>query len=819
MSYSWKKRKRRRLRALALLILTPLLVLSVAFGARRAQVAEEIASVREAAMRAQEREQAREALELWTRYLRRRPHDVEAQYAYARTRRAVESPRGEHYAAAIDALRRALEIQPDHDPSQRLLLTLLYESGKLEAAVDGADAWLARHPNDASVLRLRADALDALGRSGEALQTYFRLAEAAPTDLEARGRLMLAMRESGAREAELLAQARTFPRDASELETRFASAFLAGLARRLADRPDAAKADFRRAAELSSRDPERIRLLVSQLDGLLMFDASRFALRRGMEAGHEQLRKPLVRRLWWSGRVDAVREATEGARDADLLAYRWLATQPRRELSDRTPAQNRGPVDPRRAGATGRHTLTEAPPETSTRSASADGGERLERAEAVRARVAAADPRTDSGAKAKAKADAEMEASRTLARLRTATPSSRAEAWLAVFESPPASPQRVRALDAALARIPHEPVLHAMLARTWRRLGEVDLALNACREAAVHAPVWARPYREAAEAAIALERFSFAEQLARAAVQRDRADPANRHALAHALLRKPGESAPSRQAARRLLDTLALNARSLPAHLAWLQDRPGEAREAIERYLDQPPPQREKSVLLAFAWLSHEKALPQALTQECLDAARRQFGATPSWAFIAARVRDDPAEGLKLMERIVRQLAEDDDRRWKQAAARYLAEVDDPRAESVWIRLADRYPADLEIQRRALWQLLDSAQALDEAHIDAAERLIVRLRSRTTERGLSWRLARAKLLIKQPPELERLADAAVELNRILRHAPECGEARRLLDRCLVRLDEAEPSPDSAPQPSAKPATVTNAPPARAGPGT
>ena len=84
------------------------------------------------------------------------------------------------YTRAEDALRRALELNPDYAPARSLLGSVLIGRHAFAEARENAGIVLAEHPNDAQALAVAGDAALELGDYEAAKAAYDRLLELAP---------------------------------------------------------------------------------------------------------------------------------------------------------------------------------------------------------------------------------------------------------------------------------------------------------------------------------------------------------------------------------------------------------------------------------------------------------------------------------------------------------------------------------------------------------------------------------------------------------------------------------------------------------------
>src|SRR5258706_6365911 len=112
--------------------------------------------------------------------------DAEAIYAFAESRKRVETPDGKYLRDAMTMLQRVLSIQPERADVKSELLDLYTQLGYNFEAVELAKKLLDKNPRDLEALRAKARGLAASQKSDEALAVCKEFNAIAPLDLEMR---------------------------------------------------------------------------------------------------------------------------------------------------------------------------------------------------------------------------------------------------------------------------------------------------------------------------------------------------------------------------------------------------------------------------------------------------------------------------------------------------------------------------------------------------------------------------------------------------------------------------------------------------------
>jgi tetratricopeptide (TPR) repeat protein len=259
--------------------------------------------------------------------------DVEALFAYGKSRLAIPLPKGEHLRQAKQIFERYLQLKPGDREAQHLLLELYPRMRYNEEALNLAAAVLEKDPKDVVALRARVTAYGNQRKSKEALAAAEELLKIQPDDLQTHFQvqgLTATMAKPGddvgaklvTRYEALLAAHPNNPR--FEL--------LLGLAHHYANNHDKARQWLKTAAARKSTDPEVAARLTPLLEMYNLFNESNAVLERLASAEDDPIHtRPLVRRLWQSGRPKDVLKRTDDqdpaspTSDTDLLAYRARA--------------------------------------------------------------------------------------------------------------------------------------------------------------------------------------------------------------------------------------------------------------------------------------------------------------------------------------------------------------------------------------------------------------------------------------------------------------------------------------------------------------
>src|SRR3954470_110781 len=234
--------------------------------------------------------------------------DLEALFAYAKSRASVEvQPGNRHLVEARGLFERYLALKPGDLEAEHMLLDIYPRLNMNSEAITKADEVLSRHPADVPALKSRTKALIQRGVQSdpkalaEALETGGRLNRAAPLDVEGQLLTQYALvatkrppEEAIARANELLAAHPDDPR----FELLLASAHLYG------NRFDEARQWLTTAAARPAPDAAFVTELVTRLDALAMFKQSQEVLDRAAARfpSEPSLTRQALQRQWQGGR-------------------------------------------------------------------------------------------------------------------------------------------------------------------------------------------------------------------------------------------------------------------------------------------------------------------------------------------------------------------------------------------------------------------------------------------------------------------------------------------------------------------------------------
>ncbi|MFI4859106.1 MAG: tetratricopeptide repeat protein [Phycisphaerales bacterium JB063] len=378
---------------------------------------------------------------------------------------------------------------------------------------------------------------------------------------------------------------------------------------------------------------------------------------------------------------------------------------------------------------------------------------------------------------------------RTLARqLEARTDNPLAQHWATVLHTwwaTPAQPgELVQALVAACADNPNNPYLHYQLAEAYRALGERESALVALDTTQKHRPSWAHPYYLEAELLLELDRPADATLAAQRALKR-RSVPAYAASFAVAQARAANaKDALAVQKALNFIDERVLSQfpdepRSLVAAIELLAraNQPDAAadrtRAALER--DTVLPQ---ATLLELAAISRTYRL--GMEPAIFARAESAYGSSPRVALDQAMMiaqRSSNEEAVALFESA---MPDPPTLHWRVAQAQLADALDDPDAFRLWIRLANDYPDQLDVQRLALASVGVTAGDGRRAFADQA---INRMRELAGEDSIGWKVERARYLLGSENPAASARAASELLQDVIAKAPNRVEPYRLLARC------------------------------------
>ena len=321
--------QKRRLKLLALAIGCLALLAGGAYAARQWQLDSRAEAARADGRAAFERGDFSGALQGLGRYLDRFGDETDAAddwRTFAKARRRVELPNRKHLGGAIAALRKCLEQRPDLDAARRDLLAAYIEAGWGTEALETAELLLRTHPEEAHLLRTKAELLLALRRVEEALAASREHNAVAPDDVEG---LFFTLR--------LLSETHTAPDEIRKWMDQASAArpddrallVLRSAGYESVGDHEQARASLERALEGAVTDAALAKLLVRQLTAMRRFDDV-ISILAAMPADRvtPELRHELAARLWYAGRfsdlIDGV-AAEHVLEDVETTAFQVLA--------------------------------------------------------------------------------------------------------------------------------------------------------------------------------------------------------------------------------------------------------------------------------------------------------------------------------------------------------------------------------------------------------------------------------------------------------------------------------------------------------------
>jgi predicted Zn-dependent protease len=669
------------------------------------------------------------AAELLVRYLQRRPEDVEALSHYINSREKAELPNGQHLAETIGALRLILGLDPERIEDRRHLLDLYVKLDRRPEALDTANAILAKHKRDVRTLDLKTQVLMRMQQNRDALAVAQEWAAAEPGNINVHiARLTLRARLEHAPQA-IIEDAQKL-REAHPDDPKFE--LLQGFA--YAQTGDDAQAAHWLKAAAARPDPDDalVKLLVEQFDALGLSDDSLTLLReRVKQGGSIDIRHTLARRLWeaglWEETVAALQELDPASRDSDATLVAFKAIA----------LANTGKVPG---------------------------------AEAARAALAA---RGDAAA---------------------------ARAWSLLLRrildaAEIDNKQVITETQSALTSDPRNSYLNYFAADANARLGELDLAIQQWRRAAADNPAWGMPANRLVEGLIQKgrpdEAFMVATTAARSA-KHGRANAGSVVSLARAWA--AGLESGGATHADELLKLVNEVQRQLPGEdqtlliqiqLLAQQGKKPEAAQAAKTAINRDPFPGER-LLQALAGVSRKYEL--GIEKDCFARSEAAHGLTASLAYAQAidRLITDKADaGLQLFDDLAKRSGKTEDTIWRLARAQYLDTTANSAAAAAWVALGDANPDDVAVQQAAA-----SARSV-RGDWDFMERTVKRLDVITGGKGLTPKLARARLLVEAARNVNDYEEGSVLLNGIIREYPQLPEARVLLARALVEMKRTD----------------------------
>jgi Flp pilus assembly protein TadD len=699
----------RRLMILGLVFVMLSGVVGTIWAVNRTKAANRVSKAREDAMAAFEKGDYAAALPHFSTYLtgvksnEKIPGDteLEAILAFGKSRQAVPMPRGRHLVESIQTFERYLQFKPGVREVQHLLLELYPKVKYNEEALNLATQVLEADPEDVAALRAKVIACTNQHKFKEALAAAETLVKIRPADLQSHAHIQSLMIELKYPPAQILAQYEAMlekhPKDPSfEL--------LVARAHHFNNDTETAAKFLKDAASRNTSDPDVAAVLTSMLEKYNLFTESNSVLERLAESsGDSEHLRPLVRRLWQTGRDNDVLKRTDtldpasALADTDLLAYRSLALY---DLNRPT-----------------------------------DG------AAVVQALAARKD---DMAASAWAKAVSAKQNENLTPRQRARqyqdaledSPGNEVihyflgEAYAALSESEPA----LQAWHEAARLAPSWSAPAAAVSRMLAATGRSSEALAAARDA----------FRRAPRALSTTTGYI----VAWFADQQQNPDPAEQKRLLE-LVEKVHAQIPGEP------ETLHI--------YASLLSRSGQRPKAVEviqsaMKADAPPP---RDTLLALAAVSFTEKL--GLESAILDFAQTAHGIAPNVSVRKAVLLAEtgkPKQGLELLEKDRKADTKTDPALWSLAVLQYRESIDDPSVLAEWIKLGDSNADNTTIQSAIL---RSPSRMNDKAFW---HRSIDRLKKLTGDEAVVPYLERARWLLTGDTSQKDASEAIVLLRKI-----------------------------------------------------
>jgi tetratricopeptide (TPR) repeat protein len=734
---------KRRLIILVLLVVVVGLLLGSFVGVRRWQINRQVAEWRRQGMIAFDAGDYPSALNNLGMCLMRQQAnctDVDLIYRYAESRRRVEEPDGSHNRQAILWFRRLLVLQPDDLEAESTLLELYSKEGYASETNALADEILKRDPVNIPALRAKAIAcsqLHTIPRRKEALAIAEKVVALKPLDLEMHlmiNSLLLGLNTPGANVVERARQLQ----EKSPDETRFI--LLRAVACRTTGDVNEAQKWALAAAEKHAPDAFYTVTLVRLLDSLDQFDRSMTVLEQAASVtSSDEIERALVRRLWETNRFQEVVNRVLAEKPPGAAPATMASTKPGKT----TPSENL---------ALAAHSLA-----------------RLNRP---------------------------AEAETLIKTLAQRTNDPMAKAWLPVLRQAVGrdTTDQATLIDVyrqGIAKDQRNAQLRYFLGETYTSVGERELAVGLWEEASLLEPAWPAPQLALSRLLASLGRVDQALQLARYTLKRFPHNAVAAITLAtiwSAQLER--DNVPDNADLQLLVSEIQ---KAIPGEpetqvlqilLLARSGKPSEAATALKSAIHAAKPPSQDT-LLRLAAISRQYNLQ--LEEECLNANEKAHGLTPDLALLRAgalAAAGKTVEGLALIDK-ARPADGSDGRSWDLARVRYLEVNQDPHSKDSWISLADKWPADTQIQRMAL----DASSVQEDAAL--VQRLADRLHGLTGDQGVSWRLAKARLLLRPGAPSTEISDATKILQETLGTTPESQEARRLLAIALERAGNSQ----------------------------
>jgi tetratricopeptide (TPR) repeat protein len=678
-------------------------------------------------------------------YLKQRPRDVDAVYAFGVASTKVPTTDGSNIRDAMQAFRRYLDMKPDDDHVQHLLLDLFVDVQDQDSeAIRMAGVILQHNPHDLDAYKAMAIVN---GRNRQQYEASLKACELYlqidPSNLDIQEQALRVMIALHKPRAEVLKRAADYvqahPNDpryqlVAAMSSLFESADPAAPAdQRAADSADGIKS-LNTALAQPAPDSKYVLKVVGLLDQLGRFNDSRRILQEAADALHDKtLDVTYAQRLWQEGRCADVIKRTNGidihSADSQMLAIITLALN---ELHQDSSAQL---------------LVNELSKRTGDPVAVAWST-------ALQARLAV-------------------------------TPNSDRRYLLTQYQK-------------ALTSDPGNAIIRYLVGEAYLSLGELDLAAQQWRTAAAQVPSWSLPHVRIAQllaAGGALDKTDLNREAGRGL----RAEPSLAAAAMAAFarydqavasgdpqdLRKVLVGEPSRgiPGVQTIQTAVPGEPETLPLYVTLLNDTgaPNDALAAIDQAM-KPGPNQSENLLLGLARVSHSKHLGRE--DALLELSEKTYGLTPKLAVARALLMLDdnkpPSQALDYLQAAAR-TGIGEKSVWALSITQLQEETNPNGATAAWVALGDAYPNDLLVQDT----ILKASSAW--ADRDFIGRTVQRVHDLTGDDGINWRVGRARWLLGSSNPKTDSAEAIVILTHVIETAPGQIQPRVLLATALENV--------------------------------
>lgn len=774
-----------------------------------------------------------DALHQVGRYLQRYKdaNDVEAMLAYANARLNVPLPNNKHVLESMGMFRRVLNIDSQNHEAQSRLLELYQMANYGKETLDLAADILKQDPDNVEALRAEATTYARQREFDKALERAERIREIAPQDVKNHAFILLTLQQKGSPKEVLRDYADS---QANLKKTKAPYFLVKALSYRVADEVNEAYQAADIAATTVIDNLKAIAVVKALLEDMRAGEAShdaatlRAALERrmgeskeaqdllGKESGltlAEQHATLLVLKAINSGREGHEQAVAEIVRELDgraddHVAKAWSPLLKALYIEHAMPTggldQERETInrlnDENRAAAI-EHTficrtlldefgnlrrsmdvLKEAADRTGDPGLTRQLVQRLyelEDTQGLLDRTDDVNPADQDSSllaframalSAQGKTD---EAKAAIAELETRKEDNAAAAWTplikAAYLDKVAPKEMVEVCKASLTREPGNPYFLYFMGSAQEQLGEPDLALKAYEQARVLAPAWAQPWLRSAEILAALGRREDARNAAFAANARAPQNLGVIIPVARILMQAYDLLAKDDQA--KLLTLVQEIQRNYPfepntigleVELLLRHGQADQAKARMQAALEGGDTLPAEA-FLELARVSDANGFD--LGEACRQKAQQTKGMTPALAFdraILAYRNGDPEGGLSLLTEAAK--AGGDSVDWRMAVAQYKDVIDAADAAAAWSQVSEAAPDNAAVLKR----VLSSEGAWRDTKLIG--NVIEKLKALTQDEGVTWRVARARLLLIEDPSEKAASEATTLMTDAIKSA-------------------------------------------------